>query len=174
MSDIRILIDGLGFPEGPIAVRDGSVFVTEINGGWISRITADGTYTRLGASGGGPNGIARGPDSALYVCNNGGSYYPPGHFLGAGPSADYDGGYVERVDPATGERRKLYTECDGNRLSAPNDIVFDRQGDNRMESSREWSGIYAGTAGDHADHDHRHSEGPGPGGHPGQDHGREG
>lgn len=30
-------------------------------------------------------------------------------------------------------------------------FVFDRQGDNRMESSREWSGIYAGTAGDHAE-----------------------
>ncbi|MBK7046145.1 MAG: hypothetical protein IPH48_06420 [bacterium] len=30
-------------------------------------------------------------------------------------------------------------------------FVFDRQGDNRMESSREWAGIYAGTDGDHAD-----------------------
>ena len=30
-------------------------------------------------------------------------------------------------------------------------FVFDHQGDNRMESSREWAGIYAGTDGDHAD-----------------------
>lgn len=30
-------------------------------------------------------------------------------------------------------------------------FVFDRQGDNRMESSREYAGIYAGTAGGHPD-----------------------
>lgn len=30
-------------------------------------------------------------------------------------------------------------------------FVFDRQGDNRMESSREWAGIYAGTSGDHSE-----------------------
>jgi gluconolactonase len=149
MSDIRILADGLGFPEGPVVMRDGSVFITEINGGWISRITADGTYARLGAPGGGPNGIARGPDGALYVCNNGGAYYPPGHFAGAGPSADYAGGYVDRVDPATGERRRLYGECDGNRLSAPNDIVFDRHGGfyftdlgKRYKRHRDHGGLY--------------------------------
>jgi len=50
MSDIRILVDGRGFPEGPIVMRDGSVIFTEINGGWISRVTPEGTYTRLGAA----------------------------------------------------------------------------------------------------------------------------
>jgi hypothetical protein len=30
-------------------------------------------------------------------------------------------------------------------------VVFDRQGDNRMETSREWAGIYAGTDGNHDD-----------------------
>jgi hypothetical protein len=30
-------------------------------------------------------------------------------------------------------------------------FVFDRQGDSRMETSQDWSGIYAGTDGDHAD-----------------------
>lgn len=30
-------------------------------------------------------------------------------------------------------------------------FVFDRQGDSRMETSREWSRIYAGTGGEHAD-----------------------
>ena len=105
MGGIRILVDHRGFPEGPVAMRDGSVIFAEINGGWISRVTADGTYARLGSAAGGPNGIALGPDGALYVCNNGGSHYPPGHFLGTGPSADYAGGYIERVDPASGERR---------------------------------------------------------------------
>jgi len=149
MNDIRILAEGLGFPEGPVAMADGSVIVTEINGGRITRIAADGTCTPLGAPGGGPNGIARGPDGALYVCNNGGSHYPPGHFLGAGPSADYAGGYIEKVDPQSGERRKLYSECDGNRLSAPNDLVFDRQGGfyftdmgKRYRRNRDHGGLY--------------------------------
>ncbi|KAA2212887.1 SMP-30/gluconolactonase/LRE family protein [Teichococcus oryzae] len=149
MGGIRILVDHRGFPEGPVAMRDGSVIFAEINGGWISRVTADGTYARLGSAAGGPNGIALGPDGALYVCNNGGSHYPPGHFLGTGPSADYAGGYIERVDPASGERRTLYTECDGNRLSAPNDIVFDRQGGfyftdlgKRYKRNRDHGGLY--------------------------------
>jgi gluconolactonase len=149
MSEIKILADGLGFPEGPIALADGSVILTEINGGRITRIGADGTRTVLGPSGGGPNGIARGPDGALYVCNNGGSYYPPGHFLGQGPSSDYTGGSIDKVDPHSGERTTLYSECDGNRLSAPNDLVFDRQGGfyftdlgKRFKRNRDHGGLY--------------------------------
>jgi gluconolactonase len=42
--------------------------------------------------------------------------------------ADYSGGRIERVDLATGEVRVLYTECDGNPLRGPNDIVFDAHG----------------------------------------------
>ncbi|HEY4249919.1 MAG TPA: SMP-30/gluconolactonase/LRE family protein [Roseomonas sp.] len=128
MQDIEILARGLGFPEGPVVMGDGSVVITEINGGKITRVGADGGVTQLGAAAGGPNGLATGPDGALYLCNNGGSRYLPGHFMGMGPAADYAGGSVERVDPKTGERRVLYTECNGHRLSAPNDIVFDRQG----------------------------------------------
>lgn len=128
MSEIHILASGLGFPEGPVAMADGSVIITEINGGHISRIGADGSRSVLGASAGGPNGIARGPDGALYVCNNGGSHYAPGHFMGQGPSADYAGGYVDRVDAQSGARQRLHESCDGHRLSAPNDLVFDRHG----------------------------------------------
>ncbi|MEY4721941.1 MAG: hypothetical protein RIQ46_1666, partial [Pseudomonadota bacterium] len=31
--DFRIITDGLDFPEGPIAMADGSVLVVEIKGG---------------------------------------------------------------------------------------------------------------------------------------------
>ena len=47
MTDVRILASGLGFPEGPVAMADGSVVLTEINGGWVTRVGADGTVTRL-------------------------------------------------------------------------------------------------------------------------------
>ncbi|GAC1343347.1 MAG: SMP-30/gluconolactonase/LRE family protein [Acetobacteraceae bacterium] len=128
MPEIEIIASGFGFPEGPVALADGSVVITEINGGRISRIAADGAVTRLGTPAGGPNGLARGPDGALYLCDNGGALYLPGHFMGMGPSDDYDGGSIQRVDIATGERRVLYTEVGGHRLSAPNDLVFDKQG----------------------------------------------
>ncbi|MDA7755095.1 SMP-30/gluconolactonase/LRE family protein, partial [Pseudomonadales bacterium] len=38
------------------------------------------------------------------------------------------GGRIERVDLSSGEVSVLYTECNGNPLRGPNDIVFDRQG----------------------------------------------
>jgi gluconolactonase len=41
---------------------------------------------------------------------------------------DYSGGRIERVDLETGKVEVLYTECNGNPLRGPNDIVFDAQG----------------------------------------------
>ena len=149
MPDIEIIATGLGFPEGPVALADGSVVLTEINGGWITRIMQDGTKHRLGKAEGGPNGLALGPDGALYLCDNGGSRYVSGHSMGLGPSDSYQGGSIQRVDLASGERTPLYTEVDGERLSAPNDIVFDKQGGfyftdlgKRYKRHRDHGGLY--------------------------------
>jgi gluconolactonase len=128
MAEIRILASGLRFPEGPVAMADGSVILGEIAGGAVTRIAPDGTKTVLSQAGGGPNGLALGPDGALYLCNNGGNAYAQGGFLSTGPSADYQGGYIQRIDPKTGATKILYTQCGAHKLSAPNDLVFDRQG----------------------------------------------
>ena len=48
--------------------------------------------------------------------------------MGLGPHPDYEFGYVDRIDRKTGVATRLYSEVDGNRLSAPNDLVFDREG----------------------------------------------
>jgi gluconolactonase len=148
-NDIRTLAAGLGFPEGPVAMRDGSVIFVELNVGRVSRVDAAGGYSVLGPAGGGPNGLAMGPDGLLYLCNNGGSHYEPGHFAGQGPSKDYNGGSIERVDPVTGARTVIYRDCDGNKLAAPNDIVFDRQGGfyftdlgKRRKRDRDHGGLY--------------------------------
>ena len=67
--DMRVLAEGLQFPEGPVALDDGSVLLVEIAAGTLTRIAADGTKTVAARPGGGPNGAAIGPDGRGYVAN---------------------------------------------------------------------------------------------------------
>lgn len=128
MSEVTILATGLGFPEGPVACADGSVVLAELRNGRCSRVAPDGSVSVFSDCGGGPNGLAVGHDGFFYLCNNGGNRYVEGHSMGLGPHPDYTHGYIERIDPKTGEARRLYESVDGHRLSAPNDLVFDRDG----------------------------------------------
>ncbi len=129
--NFRELATGLRFPEGPVAMDDGSVIVVEMGAGRITRIRPDGKTQTVASPGGGPNGLAIGPDGALYVCNNGGNFeiherdglMIPGH-----TPASHKGGRIERVDLSSGKVDVLYTACDGENLQAPNDLVFDQQG----------------------------------------------
>src|SRR6202042_851685 len=73
--NMDLICDGLAFPEGPVALENGTILVTEIRGGTIARIDLDGSVTRIASTGGGPNGLAVGPEGLLYVCNNGGSLW---------------------------------------------------------------------------------------------------
>lgn len=126
----RILAQGLRFPEGPVAMPDGSVLVVEIEGGSLQRVGIDGAVERVAQLGAGPNGAALGPDGLCYVCNNGGFSWrtDDGFTRPTGPSADYEGGAIQRVDLRTGKVETLYTHCEGMPLHGPNDLVFDRDG----------------------------------------------
>jgi len=121
---------GLQFPEGPVAMSDGSVLVVEIKRGTLTRIAADGSTDIVAHCGGGPNGAAIGPDGRVYICNNGGfEWHQAGSLDIPGARAhDYRGGAIQVVDLATGAVRDLYTHCDGQRLRGPNDLVFDSSG----------------------------------------------
>jgi gluconolactonase len=130
---MRPVATGLQFPEGPIALRDGSVILVEIKRGTLSRVTPDGEVSVVAELGGGPNGAAVGPDGAVYVCNNGGfEWHQRGPLTAPGHQpADYRGGSIQRVvldGPDAGSWTDLYTECDGHPLRGPNDIVFDAAG----------------------------------------------
>lgn len=127
---MRELANGLQFPEGPIAMADGSVILVEIARGTVTRVTAAGDLEVVADCGGGPNGAAMGPDGAIYVCNNGGFEWRhvDGMLLPGAQPDSYIGGRIQRVDLNSGEVTDLYTECDGWQLRGPNDIVFDRHG----------------------------------------------
>ena len=132
MIEYRTITDGLRFPEGPIAMPDGSIILVEIEAGRLTRVLPDGAKEVVAEPGGGPNGAAMGPDGACYVCNNGGFNWAydeePGSIRPVGQADDYVMGRIERIDIETGKVETLYDNCNGNRLSGPNDIVFDRKG----------------------------------------------
>ncbi|KHK90279.1 SMP-30/gluconolactonase/LRE family protein [Novosphingobium malaysiense] len=134
--EYRVIAEGLEFPEGPIALADGSVLVVEIKGGRLIRVQPDGSKQVTAELGGGPNGAAIGPDGACYVCNNGGFHWLSEDIFGVkgyrrphGRADDYAGGSIQRVDLDSGEVTTLYTHCEGNQIMGPNDIVFDANGD---------------------------------------------
>lgn len=128
--EFEIVAEGLRFPEAPVVMDDGSVIVVEIARKTVTRCWGAGKTEVIAEPGGGPNGLAIGPDGALYCCNNGGFQYHeiegllvPGHC-----PEDYSGGRIERVDLSTGRVERLYEAADGIDLRGPNDIVFDRAG----------------------------------------------
>lgn len=131
MPTPKIIASGLQFPEGPVIDRDGSLLVVEIERRTITRVK-DGRTSIVAELPGGPNGLAWGPDGALYVCNNGGFLFTKapdgGNRVKPGTPEGYAGGWIERLDPKTGERRVLYTRCGEHNLVGPNDLVFDAHG----------------------------------------------
>jgi gluconolactonase len=131
LVNVRVLADGLVFPEGPVAMPDGSVIVVEIHAGRLTRIGPDGRKAIVAVTGGGPNGAAVGPDGALYICNNGG--------LSNTGTQKNQGGSIQRVEIATGKVETLYVKCGDTPLLWPNDLVFDSTG-------HFWFTDYAGDA----------------------------
>ena len=123
---------GLRFPEGPVAMDDGSVILVEMFGPRLTRVLPDGSTETIAEIPGGPNGAALGPDGAIYLCNNGGAS-PAGRVRrpaapGSVRPGRLRGGRIQRVDLSDGTVTDLYTECDGRPLRAPNDLVMDGHG----------------------------------------------
>ena len=78
MTGMRPLVDRLAFPESPVVYPDGSVVVSEMAAGRITRISPEGATSLVADVGGGPNGVGLLPDGRLVVCQNGGSTFGVG------------------------------------------------------------------------------------------------
>ncbi len=149
VNTVRTLAEGFGFAEGPVVMPDGAVMLTDIG---------------PAASGGSHRTAARPSSPAPEAVRTASRWGPTAHctaatmaaattgrdlFLAIGPAPDYAGGSIQRIDSRTGDVRTLYTECNGHRLSAPNDLVFDRAGGfwftdmgKRHDRHRDHGGLY--------------------------------
>ena len=133
--EFDVIGSGLGCPEGPVICDDGSVLCVDIDSGRILRIE-DGVISTVAKPGGGPNGLAIGPDGLGYVANNGGFLWtevggirlPMDLATHSNEPPGFEGGWIESVDLSTGAVTVLARACGAKRLTGPNDLVFDEVG----------------------------------------------
>jgi gluconolactonase len=145
---MREICRGLAFPEGPIAMADGSVLLGELQRGTLSRVTPQGHIEVIAQCGGGPNGAALGPDGRVYVCNNGGLQWRviDGFVRAVGAADQARIGSIQAVNLHTGAVDTLYDACQGEPLKAPNDLIFDAHGGFILRTSGSvapagWTGV---------------------------------
>ena len=132
--ELRVVAEGLRFPEGPTALGDGSFAVVEMQGEAVARVAADGTVSPLGDLGGGPNGSALGSDGAVYVANNGGLSASATGYWHAPREFD---GCVQRVEP-DGTVSAVGGALPGEPPHRPNDLCFAPDGSLLVTDSANW------------------------------------
>lgn len=108
-----VFMADLGFIEGPVVARDGSIVVTSIDRGVLHRVR-NGSASVLAELGGGPNGATEGLDGEIFVTQNGGSW-PASNAKRASPGI--------QVVSSSGAVRRLTDQP-----RSPNDLAFGPNG----------------------------------------------
>src|SRR4029450_1484251 len=100
------ITSGLKFPEGPVAMPDGSGILVEVARQTLTRVLPDGKQHVNANPGGGATGAALGPKGKIYVTTNGGCNWierPGGRLFPGTVSADYKGGPDQGGGPGDGQ-----------------------------------------------------------------------
>jgi sugar lactone lactonase YvrE len=133
----RIHVDGLGFPEGPVLLPDGSIAFVDLLHANI-RVYRDGRCRQLCALPGAPNGMRLGPSGALMVCNNGGvSPGGPGRLHIRDPQIS---GRLQQVS-LSGEYTDFAVDLPGEAPWRPNDLVFTPEGEIVFTDPQNWEAL---------------------------------
>jgi gluconolactonase len=108
LSQLRKLGVGLQRPEDVVVGRDGRVWASDQQSA-CAEVRPDGSLRRVGKVDGAPNGINMDRQGRIVIAN-------------------FEAGPVQRLDTATGTVEILCAEVAGQRLTASNYPIFDRNG----------------------------------------------
>ena len=134
--EFDVLAAGQGFTEGPVITADGTVLFVDIDRGLVLRVR-DADVDVVASPGGGPNGLALETPTTAISANNGGFLWsevegggriPIDRATHTNEPPVFSGGWLERVDLATGAVSVLHRHCGGRPFRGPNDLVFDAVG----------------------------------------------
>lgn len=127
-------VNDLGFPEGPVALPDGSIAFVDLLHAKV-RAHRDGETRVIADLPGAPNGMRLGPDGSLYVANNGG--LAPLSLEALSVSENSVSGRLQKLG-LDGTVTDFATELPGRKPSRPNDLVFTLEGEIVFTDPQNW------------------------------------
>lgn len=110
------IASGLGWPEGPTVLPDGSLVFVDSYRMEITVVDGDRAPRRYAYTAGAPNSCVLGAAGELYVCQNGGT-------VGPWRAAEMVDASIQRVREG-GKAETVITHVEGIKLNGPNDLVF--------------------------------------------------
>jgi sugar lactone lactonase YvrE len=130
----EIHVTGLGFPEGPVALADGSIAFVDLLHAKI-RAYKDGETRELATVSGAPNGMRLGSDCNLYIANNGG--IAPRNLEELNFAEPMIPGCIQRLRP-DGSWEVFADDLPGKKPSRPNDLIFSPEGEIIFTDPQNW------------------------------------
>ncbi|MER8829543.1 SMP-30/gluconolactonase/LRE family protein [Mesorhizobium sp. M0938] len=125
---------GLGFPEGPVALADGSIAFVDLLHAKV-RAFRDGHVRELATLPGAPNGMRLGSDNNLYIANNGG--IAPLSLEQLNYTDPQIPGCIQCVK-SDGSWSDVAVDLPGAKPSRPNDLVFSPEGEIIFTDPQNW------------------------------------
>jgi gluconolactonase len=117
---VELIVSGLGWPEGPAVLADGSLVFVESYCSQLTVIGPERKARQFAYVRGAPNSCVLGADREMYVCQNGGTVGPWRAKEMTTPS-------IQRVREAD-KPEAIITEVGSIALNGPNDLVFAADG----------------------------------------------